>query len=158
MDGAAALVPGAANRDKLSVTLNMNEPEGLDLVKRLIAKSDAAMNNYSPGVLQRRGLDYESLRAIKPDIIVLFDGPAPATRARSVDYVSYAMTAEALSGMSGLSGYEDGPLLGHLPMAWGDVVNAISGALAVVHRTATIATRRDRGSTSRRLSWKPPPR
>jgi len=130
----------AAGRDKLSVTLNMNKPEGLDLVKRLIAKSDAAMNNYSPGVLQRRGLDYESLRAIKPDIIVL-SMPGAGETGPLRDYVSYAMTAEALSGMGGLAGYEDGPLLGHLPLAWGDVVNAISGALAVVtalhHRNET---------------------
>ena len=130
----------SAGRDKLSVTLNMNKPEGLDLVKRLIAKSDAAMNNYSPGVLQRRGLDYESLRAIKPDIIVL-SMPGAGETGPLRDYVSYAMTAEALSGMGGLAGYEDGPLLGHLPIAWGDVVNAISGALAVVtalhHRNET---------------------
>ena len=88
----------SAGRDKLSVTLNMNQPEGLDLVKRLIAKSDAAMNNYSPGVLQRRGLDYESLRAIKPDIIVL-SMPGAGETGPLRDYVSYAMTAEALSGM-----------------------------------------------------------
>ena len=130
----------SAGRDKLSVTLNMNKPEGLDLVKRLIAKSDAAMNNYSPGVLQRRGLDYDSLRAIKPDIIVL-SMPGAGETGPLRDYVSYAMTAEALSGVGGLAGYEDGPLLGHLPMGWGDVVNAISGALAVVtalhHRNET---------------------
>lgn len=129
-----------ANRDKLSVTLNMNKPEGLALVKRLIGRSDVAMNNYSPGVLRRRGLDYESLRVIKPDIIVV-SMPGAGETGPLRDYVSYAMTAEALSGMGGLFGYEDAMPVGGMPLAWGDIINAISGAMAVVtalhHRART---------------------
>lgn len=128
------------NRGKRSVTLNMNKPEGIQLIKRLIVASDVAMNNYSPGVLQRRGLDYESLTGIKPDIIVV-SMPGMGEMGALRDYLSYAPTIGALSGMAGLMGYGPNQLIGALPLAWGDIVNALSGALATVaalfHRERT---------------------
>ena len=123
------------SRGKLSITLNMKKPEGLELLKRLIAASDVVMNNFSPGVLQRRGLDYESLKAIKPEII-LVSMPGAGDTGPLHDYATYAWTIEALVGMSSINGYPDGELLGNLPMPWGDVANGISGALgalAAVH-------------------------
>ena len=119
------------NRDKLGVTLNMNKPEGLELLKRLIAMSDVLMNNYAPGVLERRGLDYATLVAENPDLIeVAMPGAGETGPLRN--YATYAWTVEALVGMTSINGYEDGLLLGNLPMPWGDIVNGLSGALAVL--------------------------
>ena len=59
------------NRNKLSVTLNLKTAEGLALARELLARSDVALNNYSPGVLQRLGLDYGELRRLRPDIILV---------------------------------------------------------------------------------------
>ena len=129
-----------ANRGKRSVALNMNKAEGLELVRRLIALSDVVMNNYSPGVLRRRGLDYESLIAVKADIIVV-SMPGMGDTGPLRDYLSYAPTAGALSGMAGLMGYDRDRLIGALPLAWGDVVNALSGGMAAItalyHRERT---------------------
>ena len=119
------------NRDKLGITLNMSKPEGVALLKRLIAMSDVLMNNYSPGVLDRRGLDYETLLAENPDLIeVAMPGAGESGPLR--DYATYAWTVEALVGMTSINGYEDGLLLGNLPMPWGDIINGLSGALAVL--------------------------
>lgn len=119
------------NRDKRSVTLNFNTPEGLDLLKRLIASSDVLMNNYSPGVLERRGLDAAALTVLNPDLIaVAMPGAGETGPLRN--YATYAWTVEALVGMTSINGYEDGLLLGNLAMPWGDVINGLSGALAVL--------------------------
>ncbi|MGE3857053.1 MAG: CaiB/BaiF CoA transferase family protein [Dehalococcoidia bacterium] len=119
------------NRDKLGITLNLNQPEGLDLLKRLIAQSDVVMNNYSPGVLERRGLDYAALTALRPDLIeVAMPGAGESGPLRN--YATYAWTVEALVGMTSINGYEDGLLLGNLQMPWGDIVNGLSGALGVL--------------------------
>jgi crotonobetainyl-CoA:carnitine CoA-transferase CaiB-like acyl-CoA transferase len=56
---------------KLSVTLNTRDPRGLELVKRLIAKSDIVVENFAGGAMKRMGLSYEVLKEIKPDIIML---------------------------------------------------------------------------------------
>ncbi|HEY95962.1 MAG TPA: CoA transferase, partial [Dehalococcoidia bacterium] len=59
------------NRNKYSITVNLKESEGMALIKELIKKSDVVLDNSSPGVMKRLGLDYESLKKIKPDIITI---------------------------------------------------------------------------------------
>jgi benzylsuccinate CoA-transferase BbsF subunit len=59
------------NTSKRSITLDMKHPKALALVERLIRKSDIIANNFTPGVMERFGLDYEAVRAMKPDIIYL---------------------------------------------------------------------------------------
>lgn len=57
------------NRGKKSVCINLKDPQGMGLVRELIQKSDVVMENFAPGVMERLGLDYESVKKIKPDII-----------------------------------------------------------------------------------------
>jgi benzylsuccinate CoA-transferase BbsF subunit len=59
------------NSNILSLSLNMNQPEALEIAKKLVAESDVVMENYTPGVIEKWGLDYEELKKIKPDIIML---------------------------------------------------------------------------------------
>ncbi|MFH1486765.1 MAG: CoA transferase, partial [Chloroflexota bacterium] len=59
------------NRGKLGATLNLKNPKGIDLLKRLIGKTDVLLDNFTPGVLDRMGLGYSSLCSIKPDIILV---------------------------------------------------------------------------------------
>lgn len=59
------------NLDKLSVALNLTKPEGRDLFKKLLKVSDVVVDNLSFGVMQRWGLDYDTLQQIKSDIIVV---------------------------------------------------------------------------------------
>ena len=120
------------NRNKLSVTLNLKTGEGLDLVRQLLAQSDIALNNYSPGVLERLGLDYAEIRKLRPDII-LVSMPALGETGPLRDVLAYAPIIQALSGLMSVVGYsEDEPLVGELQAPWSDVVAAIHAALATV--------------------------
>ena len=66
-DGAMFMQMG---RNKLSLTLNPMKPEGREIVKKLVASADVVVANLPPDTLQAMGLDYDSLIAIKPDIIL----------------------------------------------------------------------------------------
>ena len=68
-DGDGALFMQLA-RNKRSLTLNPMKPEGREVVKRLVATADVVVANLPPDTLETMGLDYSSLRAIKPDIIL----------------------------------------------------------------------------------------
>jgi crotonobetainyl-CoA:carnitine CoA-transferase CaiB-like acyl-CoA transferase len=68
-DGAGAMFL-QMNRNKRSMTLNPMKPEGREIVKKLVATADVVVANLPPQVLQEMGLDYDSLKAIKPDIIL----------------------------------------------------------------------------------------
>ncbi|MYX17650.1 CoA transferase [Streptomyces sp. SID8374] len=57
------------NRNKRSLSVDLKSPEGSRLVRELVATADVFLQNYRPGVAQRLGVDYETLRAIKPDLV-----------------------------------------------------------------------------------------
>jgi len=54
-----------------SMALNMEHPQALEVARRLVTKSDVVMDNFTPGVMESWGLDYEELKKVKPDIIML---------------------------------------------------------------------------------------
>ena len=58
------------NTGKLGITLNLATPKGLELCKRLIARADIVVENFAGGAMERMGLGYETLRELKPDIIM----------------------------------------------------------------------------------------
>jgi crotonobetainyl-CoA:carnitine CoA-transferase CaiB-like acyl-CoA transferase len=94
----------ATNRNKLALTLDLARPEGVRLFKELVKRSDAVVQNYSPRVMPQLGLSYETLREVNRAIVMTsvsgFGQEGPWR-----DYVSFAAIGEALSGISGLSGY-----------------------------------------------------
>ena len=59
----------AQNASKSSVTLNLKDPRGQDLLKRLVAQADVFVENYRPGVLDRLDLGYKALSAVNPNLI-----------------------------------------------------------------------------------------
>ena len=131
------------NRNKLSTTLNLRTQEGRAILRRLASVSDVVLSNFSPGVLQRLGMDYHSLQRVKPDIIVAAM-PAFGDSGPLRDMVAYAPIIQAMSGMMSLVGYlpEEGEaLVGELQAAWSDTLAALCAALGVVaalhHRNRT---------------------
>ena len=131
------------NRDKLSVTLNLRTETGRKILRQLASVSDVVLANFSPGVLERLGMDHTSLRTVKPDIIVA-SMPAFGDTGPLRDMVAYAPIIQAMSGMMSLVGYapEEGePLVGELQAAWSDTVAALCTALGVAaalrHRNRT---------------------
>jgi benzylsuccinate CoA-transferase BbsF subunit len=94
------------NLNKLSVTLNLAQPEAVELAKRIVSISDVVMQNMRPGVMDRLGLGYEELRKVRPDIIYLSSSACGATGPER-GYVGYAPTFAALGGADYLTGYPD---------------------------------------------------
>lgn len=127
------------NQEILSVQVNMKTAEGLDLVKQMIARSDIVIDNIRPGAMERSGLDYESLKTIKPDIIQCSikmwgaDGPLGYQ-------TGYAPCFAALSGLTALVGHEDETPRG-MNIRYGDSTAGACAALACVaalhHRDST---------------------
>ena len=94
------------NLGKLSLSVDLRKEESRDIIRRLVAKSDAVVQNMRPGVLDRLELGYEDLRAVKPDIIMLSSSAVGATGPEK-SYAGYAPTFAALSGAADITGYPD---------------------------------------------------
>ena len=128
------------NRNKMGVTINIKQPEGIALIKDLVACSDVVLNNFSAGVMKRAGLAYHDLRAVRPDIIVV-SMPAAGDEGPLSNALTYAPIIQALSGFASLVGYPEEPLVGQVQSAWSDAIAALHAALATVaalrHRNLT---------------------
>ncbi|MDA0364339.1 MAG: CoA transferase [Chloroflexi bacterium] len=98
------------NRNKTGITLDLTDARGVALVKRLIADADVVIENYTPRVMPNFGLTYDVLREIKPDLIMI-SMPGFGLDVSWRDYVAFGMSTEQMSGMSHLTGYDDGPPL-----------------------------------------------
>lgn len=96
------------NRNKLSVAMELNQPQGRDAFLRLVGASDVIVENFSPRVLPQFGLGYGSLTAVKPDLVMVslsgFGQTGPER-----DNVAFGPTVEQVSGLASLLGYADGP-------------------------------------------------
>ncbi len=128
------------NPGKRGFSLNVTHPKGLEIAKRLVAVSDVVAEGFSPGVLQKWGLGYDALRAIKPDIIYVqqsgMGSGGTYGRFRTVGPI-----AAAMSGISEMSGLPEPAM----PVGWGysylDWLGAYTFALAILsalhHRNRT---------------------
>ena len=96
------------NRGVKSCTINLKQPEGIEMFKKLVKISDAVITNLAPRVLHGWGLDYDELKKIKPDIIMV-TLPAFGSIGPDKDYVSYASTIEAVGGLNVSFGYPGEP-------------------------------------------------
>jgi len=94
------------NSNLYSMTLNMSHPKAIDLAKSLVTKADVVMENFSVGVMEKWGLDYEELIKIKPDIIMLrqsgFGTPGPYAR-----LPAFGMTLAGITGIPNFIGWPD---------------------------------------------------
>ena len=118
------------NRGVKSCTINLKQPEGVEIFKKLVKISDIVITNLSPRVMPGWGLDYAALKEIKPDII-LVTLPAFGSTGPDKDYVSYASTIEAAGGLSASFGYpgEEPVLSGTYP---GDPIGSMYGVFSVL--------------------------
>jgi CoA:oxalate CoA-transferase len=96
------------NRGKKSLCLDFSRPESIEVLHALAAKVDVVVENYGPGVLERKHLDYPSLRAINPRLIMAsisaFGRTGPLAHK-----VGYDLIAQAFSGLISVTGYPDRP-------------------------------------------------
>jgi crotonobetainyl-CoA:carnitine CoA-transferase CaiB-like acyl-CoA transferase len=118
------------NRNKRSITLDLSHPEAKDLVLKLTAKSDVVIENFSPRVMANWGLDYEKLKEANADLIML-SMSAMGQRGPWKDYVAFAPTLHALSGLTHLTSFEKDVPIGP-GYAYADIVAGLYAALAVL--------------------------
>ncbi len=129
----------SVNLNKLGITLDLKSEEGAELFKRMVPLADIVADNFSPGAMDRLGLGYEDLRAIKPEIIVC-GMSAYGASGPYAPYVGFGGTMEPVSGMSSLLGYADGQPLNSGAM-YPDPVQGYYGFAAMItalfHRLRT---------------------
>lgn len=94
--------------NKLSIRLNLKQPRGVELAKRLVAVCDIVAESFRPGVMERLGLSYEALKAVKADIVMVSVSASGQTGPER-GYAGYAPLFGAAGGLGTLTGYEDGP-------------------------------------------------
>ncbi|UCH43280.1 MAG: CoA transferase [Dehalococcoidales bacterium] len=118
------------NHNKRGITLNMNEAQGVALARKLVGISDAVVENFAPRVMANWGLDYDNIRQIKPDIIMLsmsVMGNSGPWR----DYAGFGPGVQAFSGMTHLSSYPGEPPSG-LGHSYADHIAGLYAALALL--------------------------
>jgi formyl-CoA transferase len=93
-------------RNKRVVTANLREPEGQELVRRLVAEADMLLENFRPGTMERWGLGYEELAEINPGLIMIRVSGYGQTGPYS-GRAGYASIGEAMGGMRYLCGEPD---------------------------------------------------
>lgn len=120
----------AWNRNKRGITLNLNKPEGIALAKRLVGVSDAVVENFTPRVMTNWGLDYASLKKIKPDIVML-SLSAMGNSGPWRDYTGFGPTIQAFSGMTYLTAFPGKPPLG-LGISYADHIAGLFACFALL--------------------------
>lgn len=91
------------NTSKRSLALDMKHPKALALAQKLIARSDIVANNFTPGVMERFGLGYEAVRAIRPDVIYVAMSMQGSSGPEH-KYLGYGASMAALTGLMHLTG------------------------------------------------------
>ena len=92
------------NVNKRAITLNLNTPEGIEVARQLAARADVVTSNYTPDRLERWGLGYDALRAIRPDIIVA-NWAVMGIRGPHSGWRSYGSGIVAMCGLAHLTGF-----------------------------------------------------
>ena len=97
------------DRGKMSVSIHLGDPRGVEVYKRLVAVSDIVLENFSPRVMPSLGLGWETLREVNPRLIMISLSATGATDAPWRDLVTYGPSLAALYGLKSLLGYADDP-------------------------------------------------
>ena len=127
------------NRNKRSLTLDLTNEACLGALRDLVSVSDVFAENFTPRVMRNFGLEYDDLRKVKPDIVMVSSTGYGYTGPWS-DYGAIGFTTEATSGLAHMTGYRDGPpVLPEIPYA--DYTAAEHTAFAIMaalaHRERT---------------------
>ena len=127
------------NSSKYSIALDLKNPKGLDVARRLVAWADVVAENFTPGVMSRLGLGYDVMKSIKPDII-LFSTCMQGQTGPHSSHPGFGSSLVGLAGFTHLTGWPDRELAEPYG-AYTDIIAprfgaaAIAAALDYRHRT-----------------------
>ena len=127
------------NLGKRGITADFTQPEGLEIIHRLIERSDVVLDNFLPRVLEGRGLDYEGVSRLRPDVIMV-RMPAWGLTGPWRDRPGFTYSVNATSGLSELTGYPDGE-----PLLTGTIVDPLAALFTTFVTLAAIRRRQRTG-------------
>ncbi len=128
------------NRNKKSITLNMNHPGAKEIILSLTNKCDIIVENFSPRVMANWGLNYSKLKEMNPDLIMLsMSGMGHSGPWQNM--VAFGPTVQSLGGLSRLTSFETRTPIG-LGFSYADIISGLYGALAIL---ASIEYRKNTG-------------
>jgi crotonobetainyl-CoA:carnitine CoA-transferase CaiB-like acyl-CoA transferase len=140
LDGESSAAHQHLNRSKKSITLDLKKREAVDIVKQLIQEYDVVLEQFRPGVMERLGLDYETLKQVNSNIIYCSlsgygqTGPYRDRAGHDNNYLSIA-------GINGYSGRKQGrpvPMgIQIADLAGGSLHSVIAILTAIIHRQET---------------------
>lgn len=119
-----------ANANKLGITLNLASPEGREIALELVRRSDVVTESFAPGVTSRYGLGWETLREVKPDLVMISScllGQSGPWR----DLTGFGNLAAAITGFQQLASWPGGPPAGPYA-AYTDFIGVRYNALAIL--------------------------
>ena len=128
-------------RNKKSLTLNLKHPEGIQVLKALLADADILIENFRPGVLEKLGLGWDVLHALNPKLVMVrlsgFGQTGPMK-----DQPGFGAVGESMGGLRYITGFEDRPPV-RTGISIGDSIAALWGVIgalmALRHREVDVA-------------------
>ncbi len=127
--GRGSELHAVLGQSKSAITLDLKKPEGLDLARRLIAKSDLVVENFATGVMERLGLGYGDLSALRPGIVMV-SASAFGRTGPDAAQVGYGTLIQCYTGFAAMNGHPGEPP--RVGMAWADPVCGLLMAFAAV--------------------------
>ncbi len=119
------------NRGKRDLCVDLRHEAGIDIIRKLTPSVDVVVENFTPGVMARRGIDFDALTAIKPDLIMAsvsgFGQTGPLSDRSSFDFI-----AQAYSGVMHVTGDPDGPPM-FVGAGLGDTMAGVHAFAAIGH-------------------------
>ena len=119
----------AVNGNKRSITMDLKQPRAIEVIKRMVAKVDVVIENFRPGIMDKLGIGYETLKQINPKLIYAAVsgfgqvGPDKATAA-------FDGMIQAMSGLMSVTGFpSNGPT--RVGFAGADVMSGFTGAFGI---------------------------
>ena len=128
------------NLSKYGITADVHHSDGKRVVEELVSISDVVIENFRAGAMERRGLGYEKLREIRPDLIMI-SMPAFGNSGPWKDFIQYGIGQEQLGGIASMNGYmgEDSPVKSGVnfgdPISGAHAAGAVLSALYYRRRT-----------------------
>src|SRR5947199_5802529 len=104
--GGAALPFAMLNANKRSVSLDLKNPQGRDLLIEMVRRADVLVENFAPGVMARLGLSVEAMRAINPRLVYA-QSSGYGQEGLYRDYPAMDLTVQAMSGVMDITGFAD---------------------------------------------------
>jgi crotonobetainyl-CoA:carnitine CoA-transferase CaiB-like acyl-CoA transferase len=119
-----------------SITVDLKQGEGQALAREVVAHCDAVLENFGPGVMNKLGLGYDALRAVKPDLVMV-SMPAAGLFGAMSDVRTYGMSLGAITGLESTTGYhgeQPVPMENAFADPLGGVIGAFATLLGLHHR------------------------